>query len=100
MLDLEMLHHFEDEHEAWRHFRRALRTEHRPAFDLLWQLAKRYTNAAATTVRPIPFENVIMAMLVGLAGEIQRLSGPVARPVAPEATSASFISTNGSSVVG
>ena len=54
------------EEEGWRHFRRALRREDQEAFDVLWALARRHAAPASMASRPMPFEAVLMGMLVGL----------------------------------
>ena len=60
------------EEEEWKHFRRALRKEDQEAFDLLWRYARRHAAPASMASRPIPFEAVVMAMLVGLARETMK----------------------------
>ena len=54
------------EESGWRHFRRALRREDQEAFDVLWALARRHAAPASMAGRPMPFEAVVMGMLVGL----------------------------------
>ena len=53
------------EYEArWRKFREALRKEDQEVLDELFQAPKLHLAACAYAMNPIPFENMLMAMLV------------------------------------
>ena len=53
------------EYEArWRKFREALRKEDQEILDELFQAPKLHLAACAYAMNPIPFENMLMAMLV------------------------------------
>lgn len=66
------------EEEAWKPFRRALRAEDQEAFDRLWRAARRHAAPSAMAARTIPFESMVMAMLVGLARELDALTARLA----------------------
>jgi hypothetical protein len=53
------------EEEAWKHFRRALRKEDQEAFDELMRLMRRHTAPICMAGRAVPYDAVVMAMLVG-----------------------------------
>lgn len=57
----------------WAPFRRALRLEDRDAFDRLFTLAKRHMAEAAYVGRAIPFDALVMAILLEQQKEIERL---------------------------
>jgi len=61
------------EEDAWKHFRRSLRKEDQAAFDLLWRFARKHAAAASMASRPIPFEAIVMSMLVGLARDLKEI---------------------------
>ena len=63
----------ESEKESWVHFRRALRNEDQQAFDALWRLARHHTAPISMASRPVPFEAMVMAMLVGLERQLLEL---------------------------
>jgi hypothetical protein len=48
----------------WGPFRRALRREDREAFDRLFAFAKRHMAEAAAAARPVPFDSMLMAILL------------------------------------
>lgn len=53
------------EQEArWKKFREALRKEDQEIFDDLFRAPKIHLAACAYAVNPIPFENIVMAMLL------------------------------------
>jgi hypothetical protein len=56
-----------EEKESWAHFRRTLRKEDQDVFDALWRWARRHTAPMSMASRPVPFESVVMAMLVEIA---------------------------------
>ena len=61
------------EEDSWRSFRRALRKEDQELFDLLWVYCRSQAQAAAMANREIPFETLMMTMLLGILREIERL---------------------------
>lgn len=65
--------YLQDEMDAWAPFRRALRAEHRPAFDRLMTHARRHTAEATSAARPIPFDAIVMAILLEQEIELDRL---------------------------
>jgi hypothetical protein len=52
------------EMESWTKFRRGLRREDQEALDDLFRAARRQLAGSAYAARPIPFESMIMAMLI------------------------------------
>ncbi len=56
----------EGEKEAWKHFRRALRTEDQEAFDALWRYCRYHAAPICMASRSVPHDAMVMAMLVGL----------------------------------
>lgn len=63
-------------------FRRALRKEDQQAFDLLFAGAKKHTAAISLAAHALPFEAVLLAMLIEegkrnaqLAQRVERLEG-------------------------
>jgi len=73
-----MVQLIEAEAAVWQAFRRALRAEDRVAFDRLWRYARYHAVPASMANRPVPFEALLMAMLVELAKELDqvRLKAP------------------------
>jgi hypothetical protein len=61
------------EEASWQAFRRALRTEDRAAFDRLWTYVRFHAVAASMANRPVPFESLLLAMIVGLSKEVEDL---------------------------
>jgi hypothetical protein len=55
------------EKESWAGFRRTLRKEDQDVFDALWRWARRHTAPLSMASRPVPFEGVVMAMLLEIA---------------------------------
>jgi len=68
------------EEDAWRSFRRALRKEDQDLFDRLWVYCRTHAQAAAMANREIPFETLMMAMLLGILRELDRLQNDHSRP--------------------
>jgi hypothetical protein len=56
--------YLEQEIAQWAAYRRALRREDKPAFDRLFALAKRHMAEAAFVARPIPFDAVLISVLL------------------------------------
>ena len=63
----------EQEMETWRAYRRALRREDQEAFDRLFTLAKSHMAEAAHAARPIPFDAMVMAILLEQQKKIEQL---------------------------
>lgn len=55
---------FQQERESWGKFRRVLVRDDREAFDRLFRHAGKHAAEAADVSRPIPFDAVVMAILV------------------------------------
>ena len=54
----------QQEMESWGKFRRGLRKEDQDALDELFRAARLQLAGSAYAARPIPFESIVMAMLV------------------------------------
>lgn len=67
------------EQQTWADFRRALRTEDRDAFDALWIAVRRHMQAGQQAARLVPFDAMLMAMLIEHQKEIVFLSERVRR---------------------
>ncbi|MCB2154623.1 hypothetical protein KQI84_07025 [bacterium] len=65
--------YLQEEIDSWRPFRRALRREHQAAFDRLFTRARRHTAEATHVARPVPFDSLVMAILLDQELEIERL---------------------------
>lgn len=52
------------EMESWSKFRRGLRKEDQDALDELFRAARLQLASSAYAARPIPFESIVMSMLV------------------------------------
>jgi hypothetical protein len=63
----------QQEMEAWRGFRRALRAEEKEAFDGLFSRARAFAAEAGHAARPVPFDALVMAILLGQELELRRL---------------------------
>lgn len=68
-----------EEIEAWGPFRRALRREHKEIFDRLMTRARIHAAEASNVARPVPFDAVVMAILLGQELELDRLKKKVER---------------------
>ena len=64
----------------WRPFRRALRREDQAAFDRLFALARRHVAEAAYAARPVPFDALVMAVLLEQQKQIEALREAAAKP--------------------
>jgi len=60
--------------DSWSDFRRGLRAEQRPAFDRLFTRARRHTAEATCAARPVPFDAMVMAILLEQEMELERLA--------------------------
>lgn len=68
----------QQEMESWSKFRRGLRKEDQDALDDLFRAARLQLAGSAYAARPIPFESIVMAMLVAQQRRIAALES--ARP--------------------
>ena len=68
----------EREMAGWAPFRRALRAEDRAVFDRLFVHARQHMAEAAAAARPIPFDAVVMSILLEQQKELARLRRQVA----------------------
>ena len=62
-----------DEQVAFANFRRALRREDQRLFDILFAGARKHTAAISQASHALPFEAILLAMLLEQAREIERL---------------------------
>ena len=62
------------EEESWKSFRRALRKEDRELFDELFAAARYHTSACTCSGRAVPFEAILMSILVEERRAIRVLS--------------------------
>ena len=62
-----------DEQAAFADFRRALRREDQRLFDTLFAAARKHTAAISQASHALPFEAILLAMLLEQAREIERL---------------------------
>ena len=63
----------QEEIDSWRPFRRALRAEQKPAFDRLFTRARAHTAEATASARPVPFDAMVLAVLLDQELELERL---------------------------
>lgn len=59
--------------ESWSKFRRGLRIEDQEALDELFRHARLQLASCAYAARPIPFESIVMSMLISQQRTIQDL---------------------------
>jgi hypothetical protein len=71
------------EMETWSKFRRGLRKEDQEALDELFRAARMQLASSAYAARPIPFESIVMSMLIMQQRMIRQLQKHLAveRPV-------------------
>jgi len=67
------------EEERWAPFRRALRAQDRPALDRLFAAARHHAAAASYVARPVPFDAILLAMLLEVMKAIEQLEAEVER---------------------
>jgi hypothetical protein len=70
----------QQEMESWSKFRRGLRREDQDALDDLFRAARLQLAGSAYAARPIPFESIVMAMLVAQQRRIAALEGAQRKP--------------------
>jgi hypothetical protein len=63
----------QQEMDSWSKFRRGLRKEDQDALDELFRAARLQLAGSAYAARPIPFESIVMAMLVAQQRRIAEL---------------------------
>lgn len=61
------------EETAFANFRRTLRRDEQIVFDGLFAAARKHTAAISQASHALPFEVILLAMLLEQAGEIERL---------------------------
>lgn len=66
------------EEESWRGFRRALRREDRVLLDELFAAARYHTAACTCSGRAVPFEAILMSILVEERRAVRELSARLA----------------------
>jgi hypothetical protein len=62
------------EEESWKQFRRALRKEDRELFDELFAAARYHTAACTCSGRAVPFEAILMSILIEERRAVRELS--------------------------
>ena len=67
----------QQEMDSWSKFRRGLRKEDQDALDDLFRSARMQLAGSAYAARPIPFESIVMAMLVAQQRRIAELQQAV-----------------------
>ncbi len=68
------------EESSWSAFRRALRSrEEKDAFDRLFTRARTYAAESTSAARAVPFDAILMGMLLGQEMELLRLRRRVER---------------------
>ena len=65
------------EEESWKAFRRALRKEDRDLFDELFAAARYHTAACTCSGRAVPFEAILMSILIEERRAVRELSRQV-----------------------
>ena len=65
--------YLQQEIDDWRPFRRTLRAEEKALFDKLFTHARTYTAEATAAARPVPFDAIVMAIVLGQQREIAEL---------------------------
>ena len=63
----------EDEIRRWNGFAKVLRKEDREAFDILIDVYRSYASAGSNATQLLPFEPMIMSILVSQQIRLQRL---------------------------
>ncbi len=69
----------QQEMDSWSKFRRGLRKEDQDALDDLFRVARLQLAGSAYAARPIPFESIVMAMLVAQQKRITYLEEAMQR---------------------
>ena len=63
----------EDEIHRWNGFAKVLCREDREAFDVLMDACRSYASAGSNATQPVPFEPMIMSILVSQQIRLERL---------------------------
>ena len=74
------------EMETWSKFRRGLRKEDQEALDELFRAARMQLASSAYAARPIPFESIVMSMLIMQQRVIKELQRHLAVEKSADAT--------------
>jgi len=69
----------QSEEDSWASFRRALRAQDRPALDRLFAAARHHAAAASYAARPVPFDAILLSMLLEAMRSIERLETEVSQ---------------------
>ena len=70
----------QNEEKSWRAFRRNLRSTHeKQAFDELFTRARMFTAECTAAARPVPFDAILMGILLSQELEIQELRETIER---------------------
>lgn len=69
--------YLQQEIESWRPFRRALRAEQKEAFDRLFTRVRAHTAEATSAARAVPFDAMVMSILLEQELELERLRAEV-----------------------
>ncbi len=69
----------QQEMESWGKYRRGLRKEDQEMFDDLFRAARLQLASSAYAARPIPFESIVMSMLLAQQAMIRGLRQHIAR---------------------
>ncbi|MER3525020.1 MAG: hypothetical protein C4326_13465 [Ignavibacteria bacterium] len=69
----------QQEMESWSKFRRGLRKEDQEALDEMFRAARLQLAGSAYAARPIPFESIVMSMLIAQQRAIHELRERLAR---------------------
>jgi hypothetical protein len=81
--------------ESWSKFRRGLRREDQQALDDLFRAARLQLAGSAYAARPVPFESIVMSMLVAQHRRItaleQALRGPLTQETPHAGTEAPLV---------
>ncbi len=78
----------QQELDGWSKFRRGLRKDDQDALDELFRAARLQLAGSAYAARPVPFESIVMAMLVAQQRRIMALEASAAGPGDPDAPAA------------
>ena len=79
------------EMETWSKFRRGLRKEDQEALDELFRAARLQLASSAYAARPIPFESMVMSMLIMQQRIIRELQKKLAVEPSTEGVAAGYI---------
>lgn len=80
-----------EEQQAFADFRRALRKEDQRAFDALFAYARLHTTAISQASHALPFESILLAMLLELWKELERLRSTPPQIPPPERSHPSVV---------